>query len=213
MRCKRSRQPDWSSCFWRVYTALNVFWRFYFGRKLVSSCTLDIQLHVFQSSLRERYLNHVWFLACEPFWEPLEEVLFCPSACVTQMTVACHCLCQWHLSRDFTFRRKFNFCSASARGLFSVPAFPYVLPLHLLPYDFWLFCQWQKWWASSYSCGSCCGSTLQMSWLPPAPSLRLSEDEDMDCPLLSSVFTLLCALPCIHWRLPWVCDTRLDWLG
>ena len=55
--CKRSRHRGWSGCFWGVYAALNAFRGFYFGHELVSSCTLNIPLHVLQSSLKERYLK------------------------------------------------------------------------------------------------------------------------------------------------------------
>lgn len=132
-------------------------------------------------------------LACKPFWGPLQDVLFCPAVCLTLMTVIVIALPKWHLQRDSTFRNMSDFCSTSVPGLFSVPAFLCMLPLQLLPDDFsWIL-------FATCSCGSYSVSTLQMSWLPPASSLPLSEDEDMDWSMISYfwVFSLQCTLSAI----------------
>lgn len=82
-----------------------------------------------------------------------------------------------------------DFCSRSVLGLFSLPAFSYMLPLQLLPDGFsWLH-------FATGSCGSYSVSTHQMSWLPPASSLPFSEDEDMDCVLPLRVFTFCVLFP------------------
>lgn len=78
--------------------------------------------------------------------------------------------------------------------------------MQLLPDDFsWLH-------FATGSCDSYSMSTLQTSWLPPASSLPLSEDEGMDCILSLQLFALLCALPYAHWGGYHGCGTQ-SWTG